>query len=95
MSYSTQPTQDAARHFEPLFDAADALDREAANDVAAARRAVDAIKAIPQFAFTEAVAAQLFAALSAKVGESSWSHTESAEMASGYADDAHDELVAP
>ncbi|MEO5672487.1 MAG: hypothetical protein ABIR26_17505 [Ramlibacter sp.] len=93
MSYSTDPALDAARHYEPLFAEAETTARTAADDVAAARAAVAAIHAIPQYAITAAVAAQLCAAVSALVARSGWSHVELAEQAQGWLDDASDSLA--
>lgn len=93
MSYSTDPAADAARHYEPLLAEAEDAARIQADDVAAARQAVAAIHAIPQHAITEAVAAQLCAAVSALIGRSGWSHLEVAEQAQGWLDDASDSLA--
>jgi hypothetical protein len=68
--------------------------RQKADDVAAARAVVAALKAIPGYAFTPIVAGHIAAALSAAVTSSGWSHFEHASEAVGFLDDAHDTLGA-
>jgi hypothetical protein len=65
-----------------------------ADDVAAARPAVAAIKAIAAIDLTPAVCAQIVAAIRNRTGDASWSHFASVDDALAYLDDAHDTLKA-
>ena len=88
------PSVDAARHYKPLFDAADEAARIKAQDLTASRAAVAAIKAISDIDFTPAVVAQLCAVLSNRVAEEvSWSHWPEAIDAAECLDNAHDWLA--
>jgi hypothetical protein len=65
--------------------------REAAS--AQCRSAVDAIKAIPPWAFDEKSLAWFCAVLSAKVSSSGWGHLEAGEVATSVLDGLHDDLA--
>lgn len=66
--------------------------RQSAYDLAAARAACDAIKALSNIDFTAAVAAQIAAVLSARISACSWSHTVEAVDACDRLNDLHDLL---
>lgn len=92
MANLTSPSVLASRQLGPMFDAADQAAHIAAEDVAAARISVDAIKAIPDVYFSPKVVAQIAAVLSARIAECSWAHFEHAPEAAALLDDAHDTL---
>ena len=68
------------------------LARQIAGDVAAARTASAAIKAITQNDFTPLVAAQLVAVLTNRIAHSTWSHFPRIEEVLALLDDSHDIL---
>ena len=76
----------------PFIAAAEAA-RIQAQDVAASRPAVAAIKAISAIDFTPAVAAQLCAVLSNRIEASSWSHFPEAVTAMELLDSCVDGLA--
>lgn len=89
-----RPSLDAARVLGDGIRHAENLARAQADDVAAARKAVDAIHAIAAIDFTPKVAAQLAAVLAGRCGRASWSHFINAGEAIAHLDDAHDTLGA-
>jgi hypothetical protein len=92
MTYSTYPSRDAAKHYEPLLAAAESAARRQAADVSAARFAACAIKSIPDAQLTPAVVAQLAAVLVNRISASPWGHFALAVAAVEYLDEAVDAL---
>lgn len=88
------PSIDAARALGDGIRHAENLARAQADDLAAMRKASDAIKAIAEIDFTPAVASHLAAILSNRVANASWSHFPNAHDAIAHLDDAHDTLGA-
>lgn len=87
------PSLDAAAHIGDRIRAAEAAALRQYEDLAAARAAVAAIKAIPAIDLTPKVLAQIVAACSARLSTASWSHFDDAEVASKSLDDAVDSLI--
>ena len=88
------PSLDAAACLADRIGAAESDAREQAQDVAAARWAVDAIKQIAAIDLTPAVCAQIAAVLSERVSLASWAHFDGIEDALADLDRAADTLAA-
>ena len=88
------PSIDAAACLADRISAAESDAREQAQDVAAARWAVDAIKQIAAIDLTPAVCAQIAAVLSDRVAHASWAHFATVEDALADLDNAVDTLAA-
>lgn len=69
------------------------LERQIAYEVAAARKATEAIKAIADIDFTPAVCAQIASVLATRVGACSWAHFPEAVTAIKKLDETHDCLT--
>ena len=92
MTHSTYPSIDAAKHYEPLLQAAEEAARIQAQDLSAARISTVAIQSIPDIDFTPAVVAQLCAVLSSRIAKSNWSHFTEGQGAMETLDGLHDQL---
>ena len=93
MSYSTNPSLDAERHYAPRFAEQDAANEQAADDDMVASEIEQCMRKF-QSRFSKAVAARVILCTSEMIGKAYWcSGDDMGEVAEFVLSDLHDDLM--